>query len=589
MRLELYEILQIDRNATVREIKRAYVQRIRQYSPEKHPEEFNRIRRAYETLSDPKNRQEYDTMAEHGEEITELMDEVERLIEQERFEEAAKCCRKMIMIAPHLDTARNKYALCLMYQEDFEKALPQFERLVNENPGNATYYFNLAIALDQLERPQEAIHSFLKAYELDSNNVNIIFELADLYQRLNQMQEARTLIERVVGASASTDFHPFIYLFKLLKMEILEKNEQGIESTFLRIEAILERHEEEKKYVAMQYADFAYKLYEYKMYKWAVLLTERAVTLDPEHPFIQELHESTAKKKPLYEEYDNLKEDDDVAGEIKNIFLLYLFGDEVTEEEFETYEDRMFESLFLSAKYNSHETIKSIKRVMIHYPSLYEVRKEILQRTLEQSKKYKIVHDEFTRMKSDAAMANAFPRLISLWMTHDLDDDERSNYFDTIMDDLSTYTLEAVYRSVTRLETEYPSCYKLNVDFFNDIKARSKPTSDSRNKSVPETRQPSHPARPSSSASTYSAPNSSSSSCFVATVAYGTPLTEELDILRLWRDQRLKETISGRLFVRVYYQHGMKLARIVDKSERLKSCVRGLLQLWVAYLSPRLK
>jgi len=45
-----YEILEIPRNATIKDIKRRYKDLIREFNPEHHPEKFMEIRAAYEML-----------------------------------------------------------------------------------------------------------------------------------------------------------------------------------------------------------------------------------------------------------------------------------------------------------------------------------------------------------------------------------------------------------------------------------------------------------------------------------------------------------------------------------------------------------
>lgn len=54
--IDAYAVLGLPRAATAEEIKRAYFQRVRQFPPEKEPERFQQIRRAYELLRDPKQR-----------------------------------------------------------------------------------------------------------------------------------------------------------------------------------------------------------------------------------------------------------------------------------------------------------------------------------------------------------------------------------------------------------------------------------------------------------------------------------------------------------------------------------------------------
>jgi hypothetical protein len=43
------------------------------------------------------------------------------------------------------------------------------------------------------------------------------------------------------------------------------------------------------------------------------------------------------------------------------------------------------------------------------------------------------------------------------------------------------------------------------------------------------------------------------SPCFIATAAYGTPLHEDIDVLRDFRDEYLMPNLAGRAFVNIYY------------------------------------
>ena len=56
--IDPYGVLNIDPNATLDEIKRAYFALVREHPPERDPEGFKRIRAAYERLRDPDKRLE---------------------------------------------------------------------------------------------------------------------------------------------------------------------------------------------------------------------------------------------------------------------------------------------------------------------------------------------------------------------------------------------------------------------------------------------------------------------------------------------------------------------------------------------------
>ncbi|MPZ21434.1 MAG: DnaJ domain-containing protein [Luteitalea sp.] len=54
--MEPAEILGVPDQATDEEIRAAYLRRVRECPPDRSPEEFERIRDAYETLCDPRRR-----------------------------------------------------------------------------------------------------------------------------------------------------------------------------------------------------------------------------------------------------------------------------------------------------------------------------------------------------------------------------------------------------------------------------------------------------------------------------------------------------------------------------------------------------
>ncbi|MEM7126586.1 MAG: DnaJ domain-containing protein [Chloroflexota bacterium] len=51
-----YKVLEIERNVSDKEVKRAYFQLVRKHPPEQDPEKFQEIRAAYDRLKTPKTR-----------------------------------------------------------------------------------------------------------------------------------------------------------------------------------------------------------------------------------------------------------------------------------------------------------------------------------------------------------------------------------------------------------------------------------------------------------------------------------------------------------------------------------------------------
>jgi curved DNA-binding protein CbpA len=75
--MSLYEVLRVARTATVAEIKRAHLRRVKETHPDKHgarkAEEFRQVQAAYEVLSNAARRERYDATGETGQRQCEAM------------------------------------------------------------------------------------------------------------------------------------------------------------------------------------------------------------------------------------------------------------------------------------------------------------------------------------------------------------------------------------------------------------------------------------------------------------------------------------------------------------------------------------
>jgi curved DNA-binding protein CbpA len=60
-----YEVLELDPSASDAEIKKAYFQKVREHPPEKDPQQFKRIRAAYDALRTPEARAATDLFMLH--------------------------------------------------------------------------------------------------------------------------------------------------------------------------------------------------------------------------------------------------------------------------------------------------------------------------------------------------------------------------------------------------------------------------------------------------------------------------------------------------------------------------------------------
>ena len=75
-----------------------------------------------------------------------------------------------------------------------------------------------------------------------------------------------------------------------------------------------------------------------------------------------------------------------------------------------------------------------------------------------------------------------------------------------------------------------------------------------------------------------------SSSCFIATAAYGTPMAREINTLRRFRDSKMEPNLVGRYLIALYYNASPPLARVIARSNSLRAFVRVNLKPIIRFL-----
>ena len=77
---------------------------------------------------------------------------------------------------------------------------------------------------------------------------------------------------------------------------------------------------------------------------------------------------------------------------------------------------------------------------------------------------------------------------------------------------------------------------------------------------------------------------SSSSSCFIATAAFGSPLYPEVNALRIWRDEKLLTNYLGAAFVKLYYFFSPPIAALVSKHQLLRKTTRCVIKIVLKFV-----
>lgn len=97
---DYYRILGTTAKAGPEKIKERYFEKLREFPPETHPEEFQQIRKAYETLKNPDERRKYDILRKFGPKIEKEMNNVMIQVMTGNDKAAHKTLSKIIEMDP---------------------------------------------------------------------------------------------------------------------------------------------------------------------------------------------------------------------------------------------------------------------------------------------------------------------------------------------------------------------------------------------------------------------------------------------------------------------------------------------------------
>jgi curved DNA-binding protein CbpA len=242
-----YRILGTNSNADDELIKKRYLERVRAFQPEKDPEEFKRIREAYDTLRDPFKRSEYDLKTKYQGKANKLMEDAILYIDMEEYDLAETLLSEALELAADniyilrvftkLALAQKNLAKFYSFFEQIEEIVPDSKKdlvlfnkadmLIKEN------YIKQAIKITNKletlfpEKIPDMLDLFLRIYDRQ-NNFDKIWDL--LSERLKNMKDC-----------SEDNFHIFITTISLIdKYEKWEKKDFLIQNTHSFIEGVKE-------------------------------------------------------------------------------------------------------------------------------------------------------------------------------------------------------------------------------------------------------------------------------------------------------------------------------------------------------------
>ncbi len=207
-----YQVLGLDRTASPQEIKRRYFRLAKAYHPDRHFDQtmadlkptlqtlFMGIHGAYEILSDPAKRSEYDSRSgkQHAAPAAAPRDEfVEKRAEgyQENYAE------KVARASEQFDAGMKDFKV-----GNYWGAEEKFAWACRMDPIKATYFFYHGLCLANIpRRKHDAEEQLQKAIELDATKTEYHIELSNLYLKSGMKSKALAVLNNALQHVSWTD------------------------------------------------------------------------------------------------------------------------------------------------------------------------------------------------------------------------------------------------------------------------------------------------------------------------------------------------------------------------------------------------
>lgn len=395
MAYELYQTLNISTQASAEEIRRSYYRLVRKHSPEKDPEKFKLIREAYETLSDPKAKQNYDSLQQHGGEIIYFLSQAEDRMQKENWTEAIRLLKHILLLSPGEDVIRNRLALCYIHNQQWDEAIKIYHSLTESNPDVALYWSNCGYAYKEKaeslsksntirsEIYQKARIYFQKSIDLESFNSQPFIAIAQTFLSEEKYSQALYWADKAIGTDGKVDFQDFDALFLICIIHLRNNQLTQVTSTAERIISCLPPDEDVHNYVAAKFAVIGFELIKAgaelinpNILKAALTFMDAARRFSPANAEIVKIHNDISQVVSAFNQYDVLKDDYQIIHGFKRLAafsILNAIGAGASAYE----NDINFRSIIdeISRSTNS-EVVISTQLLKSKYPAIYRLNAE---------------------------------------------------------------------------------------------------------------------------------------------------------------------------------------------------------------------
>ena len=279
---DFYRVLGLDKSASVDEIKRAYRTLVRAHTPERAPEAFKRIREAYETLSDPAKRGQYDTRLDPR--LSQLLSDAAHAMKDQAYARAEQLYKQVLLESPDLGWVRNLLGMCFLHQNRPLDAIAQLERVLQLPTGDPSMHANLAHAYAMVHRYDDAEREFKVAMGLAGDRgFEYGLALMEMIANRGAVDAADRLAQELIKAAPKGSVAAAAYYAEQIELALRLNRRPTIPAILLRMTRGLET-ESEKRIAADMLGNLSGRMIVNELFDIARQVAKTGARLQPQDP-----------------------------------------------------------------------------------------------------------------------------------------------------------------------------------------------------------------------------------------------------------------------------------------------------------------
>ncbi len=194
-----YKILGLEQGASQADIKKAYFKMVRLHSPESDPEQFQKIRKAYEHLKDAQTKPDGPVFPPlSNPQAIKMMQQIQLYRKEKNIIRYRDCCEEAWKKFP--DDIHFLYLLIMAQRRcgNTGKAVKNAELLVSKDPNNKWYQMALAFSYQERGYWQKALSACEKAFFLGCRDIDFLLMYAGACDDYNDSKKGVQVLSEIV-------------------------------------------------------------------------------------------------------------------------------------------------------------------------------------------------------------------------------------------------------------------------------------------------------------------------------------------------------------------------------------------------------